>query len=68
MLEVRSKNREPAEKLFRRFNRSVQQSGILSLVKKKKYYKKKVSKTVRRDEAKREQMVKELRRKRKEGY
>jgi len=68
LLEVRKKDRENSDRLLRRFNRSVQQSGILSMVKKKRYFDRKPSKTVRRQEAQRESVIKELRRKRKEGY
>jgi len=68
LLELKKKNREAPDRLLRRFNRSVQQSGILSLVKKKKYYQRGVSKAVRRKSAQRERIIKELRRKRKEGY
>lgn len=67
-LEIKRKNNESSERLLRRFNRSVQQSGLLSLVKKKKYFEREPSRNVKRKEAQREQMIKEFRRKRKEGY
>ena len=54
MLQIRKKSREKSDRLLRRFNRSVQQSGILSLSKKKKYCKRKPSKKVRRQQAQRE--------------
>jgi len=68
LLQIRRKNRENSDRLLRRFNRSVQQNGILSLSKKKQYFERKPSKKVRRQQAQRETMVKEIRRKRKEGY
>lgn len=68
MLEIRKKNYEKPDRLLRRFNRSVQQSGILSMAKKKKYYEKEPSRGIRRKEAQREAVIKEIRRKRKEGY
>lgn len=68
LLEIRKKNRETSDRLLRRFNRSVQQSGLLSLVKEKKYRVHKPSKRVRRKDAQREAMIKEIRRKKKEGY
>ena len=68
LLEIRKKNRETSDRLLRRFNRSVQQSGLLSLVKEKKYHLRKPSKRVRRHDAQREVMIKEIRRRRKEGY
>jgi ribosomal protein S21 len=67
-LEIRKKDRESSDKLLRRFNRSVQQSGLLSLVKKKKYFEKTPSKNVRRLDAQRETMIKNIRRKKREGY
>ena len=67
-MEIKRKNNESSERLLRRFNRSVQQSGLLSLVKKKKYFEREPSRNVKRKEAQREQMIKEFRRKRKEGY
>ena len=68
MLEVRKKGQERSERLLRRFNRSVQQSGILSTAKKKKYFEREPSKAVRREDALREAMVKKIRRQRREGY
>ena len=68
LLETRKKNRETSDRLLRRFNRSVQQSGLLSLVKEKKYRISKPSKRVRRKDAQRKAMIKEIRRKKKEGY
>lgn len=68
LIETKRKERERLEKLLRRFNRSVQQSGILSLARKKKFYEKEPSKREKREEAKRKSYIKELRRKRREGY
>ena len=67
-MEIRKKDRESSDKLLRRFNRSVQQSGLLSLVKKKKYFERTPSKNVRRKDAQREIMIKNIRRKKREGY
>ena len=67
-MEIRKKDRESSDRLLRRFNRSVQQGGLLSLVKKKKYFEREPSKNVRRKDAQREKMIKDLRRKRREGY
>jgi len=68
LLEIKKKNRETSDRLLRRFNRSVQQSGLLSLVKEKKYRVREPSKRVRRHDAQREAMIKEIRRHKKEGY
>ena len=67
-MEIRKKDRESSDKLLRRFNRSVQQSGLLSLVKKKKYFERTPSRNVRRKDAQRESMIKGIRRKKREGY
>jgi len=59
--EVTRKDRESFENLFRRFNRRVQQSGVLSLARKKMYKEKKISKKVQREEAIRKSKIKNLR-------
>jgi len=46
--EVRKKEHERFDVLLRRFNRDVQQSGLLSIVKKKRYFSEDPSRTQRR--------------------
>lgn len=52
MLQVtRKDNKEALENLIRRFNRKVQQSGLLAEVKNNQYFEKPISKTERRRKA-----------------
>lgn len=52
MIQVTRKDSSEAnENLIRRFNRKVQQSGVLSRVKSLQYFEKKISKTDRRKRA-----------------
>ena len=47
----RRSDREPPNSLLRRFNRRVQQAGILAVAKRNKYFEKPVSKRERRIQA-----------------
>ena len=52
MIQVtRKDNKESAENLLRRFNRKVQQSGVIAVVKQGQYFEKPISKTERRTKA-----------------
>lgn len=52
MVQVKRKdNKESLENLLRRFNRKVQQAGIVGAVKQRQYFEKPVSKTERRQKA-----------------
>lgn len=52
MIQVtRKDSKESAENLLRRFNRKVQQSGVLSVVKQNQYFEKPLSKSDRRAKA-----------------
>jgi ribosomal protein S21 len=52
MIEVTRKDaKESTENLLRRFNRKVQQSGMLAEVKQNQYYQKPISKRERRNKA-----------------
>lgn len=68
MLEIKKKDREKSDRLLRRFNRIIQQSGILSAMRKKKYHERKPTKHQVRQEAIRKTKIREIRRKKKEGY
>ena len=48
---VRNSDREPPNSLLRRFNRRVQQAGILAIAKRSKYFEKPISKRKRRLQA-----------------
>ena len=68
MIEATKRDNENADRLLRRFNRSVQQSGLLANVKKKRYFEKPVSKSIQRKSAIRKESVREFKRMKKEGY
>lgn len=52
MLQVtRKDSKEALENLIRRFNRKVQQSGVLAEARKNQYFEKPISKRERRDKA-----------------
>lgn len=52
MIKVtRKDNKESVENLLRRFNRKVQQSGVLAIVKNNQYFEKPISKSERRKKA-----------------
>jgi len=58
-LQVTRKEKESVENLLRRFNRKVQQSGVLAIAKNKQYKEKKVSKRDQRMSAIRKSAIKE---------
>lgn len=62
--EERRRRPESFEVMLRKFNREIQQIGLLTEVKKRKYYTKDISRRLRRQIAK----VKAQRRKEKRGY
>ena len=64
LIEVKRKGNERFESLLRRFNREIQQSGILTITKKNRYFEKEPNRTMRRESATR----KVARRKIKRGY
>lgn len=68
MLEIRKKENERFERLLRRFNRNVQQSGLLTLARERRFFDKGPNKRARRIIAQRKRHIQELRRKRREGY
>ncbi|MCL4386873.1 MAG: 30S ribosomal protein S21 [Patescibacteria group bacterium] len=58
-MQVARKEKESFENLLRRFNRKVQQSGILIIAKNKQYKEKKISKKDQRATAIRKAAIKE---------
>jgi small subunit ribosomal protein S21 len=48
MVVVRKKEKEPFEVMVRRFNRAVQLSGVLSEMKRKRYFERPISRAKRR--------------------
>ncbi len=59
MLQVVRKDDESTESLIRRFNKKVNQSGVLSVARKKKYFEKPISKREAREIAIRKRVRKE---------
>lgn len=57
---VRKDDKESLENLIRRFNKKVQQSGILGVARRKKYFEKPLSKREQREIAIRKRARKEL--------
>jgi len=55
-------DRESLESLLKRFNRKVQQDGILAEARRREYYEKPSAKRKRKEVAKRRKSVRELRR------
>jgi ribosomal protein S21 len=51
LIEVKRKGEERADVLVRRFNREIQQSGILTLAKKKRYFEKELNRNAKRRSA-----------------
>lgn len=62
MIQVRKKQGERSEALLRRFNRVVQDSGLLRIIKESKFRTKPPSRRKRREEAKRKTIIKKLKR------
>ena len=64
MIKVRKKDGERPEALLRRFNRAVQENGLLKTVKESRFYQKPKTRTERRSSAQRKIMNKKI----KESY
>jgi len=62
LIEVKKKGDEKFEVLLRRFNREVQQSGILTVAKKRRYFEKEPNRLLRRKSAIRRTSIQSLRR------
>lgn len=57
MIEVKRKGEERPEILVRRFNREIQQSGVLTLAKKKRYFEKELNRNAKRKSAVRRSVI-----------
>lgn len=62
LIEVKKKGDEKFEIMLRRFNREVQQSGVLTVAKAKRYREKDINRSERRKSAIRKNVVNKLRR------
>lgn len=60
MIEVKKKQGEKPEALLRRFNRIVQESGLLKTVKECRFFTKPLSRREKRENAKRKLLLKKL--------
>ncbi len=61
MVDVRADGKESFESLLRRFNKKVQQSGILAEVRRREHYEKPSAKRRRKGAAKRRKVARALR-------
>ena len=57
MVEVKKKDNESFENLLRRFNRKVQQSGVLVRARKKRFFAKDLSRNLLRSQAQRRSII-----------
>jgi ribosomal protein S21 len=62
LIEVKKKGDEKFEILLRRFNREVQQSGILTTAKTKRFFEKDINRSQRRKSAVRRAQIKKIKR------
>lgn len=62
MIEVKKKERERFDSLLRRFNREVQQSGILTIVKNNRFHEVEPNRRLRRESAIRKNVIRKIRR------
>jgi ribosomal protein S21 len=63
LIVIKRKQNEGFDRLARRFNRSVQLSGVLTTAKKKRYFEKDASRSMRRESAKRRSVINSTRNK-----
>ena len=62
MIEIKKKGEEKFEFMLRRFNREVQQSGVLTVAKTKRYFEKDLTRSEKRKSAVRKNLINRLRR------
>jgi len=62
LIEVKRKGEEKFDVMLRRFNREVQQSGILTVAKTKRYFEKELNRSMRRKSAIRKNVIRKLKR------
>lgn len=60
-IEAQRRNNEPFERLFRRFNRKIQDSGILTNAKEKRFFSRKQNRSLRREGAIRREIIRKAR-------
>lgn len=62
MIEVKRKGEEKFDVMLRRFNREVQQSGVLTVAKTKRFFEKEINRSQLRKSAIRKNVIRKLRR------
>lgn len=62
LIEVKRKGEEKFDVMLRRFNREVQQSGILTIAKTKRFFEKDINRSQRRKSAIRKNVIRKLKR------
>ncbi len=62
LIEVKRKGEEKFDVLLRRFNREVQQSGILTVAKTKRFFERDINRSQRRKSAIRKNVIRKLKR------
>jgi small subunit ribosomal protein S21 len=62
LIEVKKKEKERFDSLLRRFNREVQQSGILTIVKKNRFFEQEPNRRMRRESSIRKNIIRRARR------
>lgn len=62
MIEVKRKGEEKFDVMLRRFNREVQQSGVLTIAKTKRFFASEINRSQRRKSAIRKNVIRKLKR------
>lgn len=60
-IEAERRNNEPFERLFRRFNRKIQESGVLTNAKEKRFFSRGPNRRLRREGAIRREAIRKTR-------
>ena len=60
-IEAEKRNNEPFERLFRRFNRKIQESGVLTNAKEKRFFSRGTNRNLRRESAIRRGIIRKAR-------
>lgn len=61
-ISAERRENEPFERLFRRFNRKIQESGVLTNAKEKRFFSSKTNRNLRRESAIRREIIRKARR------
>ncbi len=61
-ISAERRDNEPFERLFRRFNRKIQESGVLTNAKEKRFFSRGTNRNLRRESAIRREIIRKARR------